>query len=94
MRSASPSDPNDCKEWCTNRHDCGGLSMWHDKCYFKNSACENNTIYVSQNEGSFLFLKQGSLNTFTLLIQLYDAKAAIVHWSHEPALIFEFSYIS
>ena len=55
LRSEGSSNYDNCMEWCNKNDNCAGFTVWHNSCYFKSFACENDL----RSGGNSLFLKQG-----------------------------------
>ena len=49
------TDFEKCKQWCIERYNCGGFTIFKKSCYFKNLACKYNLF---NNEGRSTFVKR------------------------------------
>ena len=60
--NSNQSNHENCSEWCRNNSNCGGYTLYKNKCYFKNRNCKNNLF---ENQGRSTFIKQGKVHTST-----------------------------
>ena len=42
MNPDNTGNYDNCKEWCVARNDCGGIVIYDEKCYLKDTSCKND----------------------------------------------------
>ena len=52
-----------CREWCSGNCNCGGFTVYHNICFFKNKNCKDHT---TEKRGRSLFMKHGKGKYFSV----------------------------
>ena len=62
LASNEHPDYGNCRNWCQNDNRCGGFTIYHGVCYFKNKNCKNDLF---KHYGRSTFLIQGKVKKLT-----------------------------